>query len=173
MCQKPDEPTAATADGSSPGPKIISEEQELQRAAKESIEKCSIGGQCCHLPQVMHRVALQTFSNRLSISILRHSVFCCARYCKVSVIPVSQHKSLRAPVSSYGTTPSMPIEVFNRTILSEEAAVFCLERLSDIVEKNQVRVDSLELCLDLVNRHVSTKTSSSCGRPCFRIWSRP
>ncbi len=64
-------------------------------------------------------------------------MFARTKYYKPHVL----HQLLRALflVSAHGThANNTSIEVYSGRIMNEEAAVFCLERVADIVEKNQV-----------------------------------
>ena len=50
-------------------------------------------------------------------------------------------------VSSFATQPSSLLSLFSPVVLHEEAAVFCLERFSEVIERNQTRLSDPALKL--------------------------
>jgi len=67
-------------------------------------------------------------------------------------------KSLSVP------KPPVAIESFGEPILDEESAVFCLERLSDIIEKNQGRLDDSNIKLwPTLHHHFDLAVSRAPG----------
>ena len=81
----------------------------------------------------------------------------CIASCKLEIIfaatkyfrPTTLNYLLRALllVSNYGTQPSSSIQVFSPSVLNEDAAVFCLDRLCDVLEKNAARLSDPHLKL--------------------------
>jgi hypothetical protein len=73
-------------------------------------------------------------------------------------------------VSSYGTKPSTSLEIFSSTILNEDAAIFCLERLSDVIEKNANRLEDSDLQLwNLLFNHLENAIKNAPSEPTFYI----
>ena len=73
-------------------------------------------------------------------------------------------------VSSFATQPTSTLSLFSPTVLNEEAAVFCLERFSEVIEKNQTRLadPSLKLWTTLYD-HLYSAITHAPPEPTYYI----
>lgn len=142
--------------------------------ATEEDEKSSDGSESGASQSPVPTDADKYFADRAFECIDRceiNSVFAATKYFQPGPLVSLIRALILVSTHGNGTDDStISSEVFSVKILDQEAAVFCLERLSDVVEKNQSRMDDDGIKLwNIIQDHFATALKEAGDKPNYYL----